>query len=556
MLTRLTIQNYALITNVEIEFREGLTIITGETGAGKSIMLGALSLLLGGRADTRVVRCRTAKSVVEASFLPRPELKPLFEVNNLDWDEQEIIVRREISASGRSRAFINDTPVNLKVLSEATSGLIDIHSQNSNMMLTDRRRQLEIIDALAENVEVREAYRREFRSYVALRNKLQTLRNEISQRRENENFIRFQLAQLDRLSPRAGELSQLERDSEVLGDAEEIKVGLAEAIDIIDGAENGLIAQMARVRHALSKVNFSLLEPGGDPDDPGIMQRLESVYVELKDISRTLFDTADSIEDDPDMLEHIQQRMSDIYDAMKRFNVATDSELAELHVDLKKQLSGLDSGDDDISELERRLKQSGKALKAAADRLTESRVAAAEVFSSRLVEATRPLGMQNLKFSAMLTKGKLTSDGQDDISFLCAFNKNQDLMPVAGIASGGETSRLMLGIKAVIAEQVNLPSIIFDEVDTGVSGDVADRMGRMMRDMADRIQVIAITHLPQVAAKGRNHYKVYKSDDEEKTVTHISLLDDESRVAELAKMLSGSEVDSAALLNARSLLQK
>lgn len=552
MLTRLTIQNYALISRVEIDFREGLSIITGETGAGKSIMLGALMLLLGARADTRVLRSKEEKTMVEASFVPRAALRTLLEQNNLDWDERELIVRREISPSGRSRAFINDTPVNLKLLAEVVTGLIDIHSQNSNVMLSERRRQLEIIDALASNAAEREAYRKCFRSYVALRSKLRDLRTEISQRRENENFIRFQLSQLDELSPKPGELARLENEAEILSDAEDIRGGIAEAVELVEAPDDGLIARMAKMRHTLSKINFSLLEREGDA---GLLQRLESVYVELKDISRTLDGTLESVDADPARLEKVQQRINELYEAQQRFKVATDTELVELHAQLRRQLQGLDGSEEDISGMERELKGLGKELKEAADRLSESRVKAAELFSAALVEQVRPLGMPNLKFSAMLTKGKLSADGQDDVSFLCAFNKNQELQPVAGYASGGETSRLMLGIKAVIASRVNLPSIIFDEVDTGVSGEVADRMGTMMKQMGERMQVIAITHLPQVAAKGKYHFKVYKSDDEEKTVTNISLLDEEGRERELAQMLSGSEVDEAALLNARSLLR-
>ncbi len=554
MLTRLMISNYALITHVEIPFSDGLTIITGETGAGKSIMMGALSLLLGGRADSRVVRDTTAKSIVEASFTPTPGLRPLFEANQLDWDDHEIIVRREIAASGRSRAFINDTPVNLKVLGECTSGLIDIHSQNSNLMLRDPRRQLEIIDAIADNGRQLAEYRDAFRNFIRCRNALREARNEISRNRENEEFLRFQLGQLDKLSPRAGELERLEQQSEVLGDAEEIRERLAEAMLLIDDSDQGALTRLTEARHLLAKVNFSLFENNPDPAAPGVAQRLESVYVELKDIAQTVEATLDSIEVDPAGLAKIEQRMLDIYEALKRFNAENDGELEKIHKDLKTRLADLGTSDTDLADMEREVKTAGNALKAAADALSETRAQAAERFSTLLVETARPLGMDNLKFSAMLSKGKFSIDGQDNIAFLCAFNKNQDLMPVDAIASGGETSRLMLSIKALIARQVALPSIIFDEVDTGVSGEVADRMGVMMRDMGRRIQVIAITHLPQVAAKGVNHYKVYKADDDEKTVTHISLLTPEQRIDEIAVMLSGSSVDDAARLNARSLL--
>lgn len=552
MLKKLSISNYALISEVEIDFQPGLTIITGETGAGKSIMLGALSLLMGARADSRVVRAKSGKSVVEATFSSRPQLKALFETNQLDWDDHEIIIRREVSASGRSRAFINDTPVNLHLLGETTAALIDIHSQNSNLLLSDPRRQLEIIDALSGNDKQLSQYRSRFKAFVALRNRLQTARNRISQQRENENYLRFRLTQLDTLAPKEGELSRLERQSEILSDAREIKERLSMACELIDGTETTAAATLSEARHLLSKVNFTLFD--NDADASTLSQRLESAYVELKDIASTLSRLAEGVDDDPQRLAKIEQRMADIYDALKRFKASDDGELERIHSTLRAQLDGLDTSETDLAGMEEQLKEEGRKLKEAADALSETRTAAAEKFSAMLTETARPLGMTNLKFSAMLSKGKLSADGQDVVSFLCSFNKNQELMPVAHTASGGETSRLMLSIKAIIAGQMSLPSIIFDEVDTGVSGEVADRMGRMMHSLGSRIQVIAITHLPQVAAKGDNHYKVYKADDEEKTVTNIALLSGPEREKELAVMLSGSAVDEAALLNARSLL--
>ena len=554
MLKRLSISNYALISSIEITFGEGLTIITGETGAGKSIMMGALSLLLGGRADTRVVRDKTAKSVVEATFSANSRLQPLFEASQLDWDEDEIIIRREVSATGRSRAFVNDTPVNLKMLGDITSSLIDIHSQNSNLMLRDAHRQLEILDALADNDELLAEYKTAFRKYVKVRNALQNARNEIASNRENENFLRFQVSQLDTLAPKAGELEALERQSEMLGDAEEIAANLSAATQLLDTGDNSIIAKLAEVRHTLSKVNFRLLE--GQGADSSLLQRLESVYIEAKDIAQTLLAMAERVDSNPALLATVEQRMTEIYDALKRYNAADDAQLVKIHQSLKQQLDTLDTSDADLHELESEMKEKGRKLRAAADCLSETRMRTAEKFSELLTQTARPLGMSNLKFAALTSKGKLTPDGQDNVEFLCSFNKNQELMPVSAIASGGETSRLMLSIKAIIASHVALPSIIFDEVDTGVSGDVADKMGAMMRNMGRQIQVIAITHLPQVAAKGQQHYKVFKADDEEKTVTSIAALDYDQRVAELAVMLSGSSVDPAAVMNAKSLLDK
>ncbi len=554
MLKRLSISNYALISSIEISFGEGLTIITGETGAGKSIMMGALSLLLGGRADTRVVRDKAAKSIVEATFSSNDRLRSLFEASQLDWDDSEIIIRREVSSTGRSRAFVNDTPVNLKTLGDITTSLIDIHSQNSNLMLRDQHRQLEILDALADNDELLAEYKAAFRSFVKVRNALQNARNEIAANRENENFLRFQVSQLDALAPKAGELETLERQSEMLGDAEEIAANLSAATQLLDTGDNSIIAKLAEVKHTLSKVNFRLLED--ESEDCSLLQRLESVYVEAKDIAQTLIGMTECVDCNPAQLAAVEQRMTAIYDALKRYNAVDDTQLAEIQQSLRKQLAALDTSDDDLHELESEMKEKGRKLRAAADRLSETRLSAAEKFSDLLTKTARPLGMSNLKFAALTSKGKLTPDGQDNIEFLCSFNKNQELMPVSAIASGGETSRLMLSVKAIVANHVALPSIIFDEVDTGVSGDVADKMGAMMRDMGRQIQVIAITHLPQVAAKGQQHYKVFKADDEEKTVTNIAALDYDQRVAELAVMLSGSSVDQAAVMNAKSLLDK
>lgn len=556
MLKRLTIKNYALIREVEIEFGPGLTIITGSTGAGKSVMLGALHLLTGSRVDSRAIHPEGPKATVEASFTPSERLRPIFEANELDWDDEEVIVRREISPSGRSRAFINDTPVNLKTLGEATANLIDIHSQNANTMLNDPRRQLEIIDAVADNIEVLARYRGQYHKFVAVRSRLRKLQERLSQDRENENYLRFQLSQLDNLKPRPGELAALEKETEVLNDAEDIRMLLGEATSGLDGGEGSVLSQLADIRHTLSRINFSLFENRNGDGTPGITQRLEQAYVELKDINASLEDMLDTVDADPERLLKAETRLMELYDALKRFNCRSEADLVALHKQLREREKGLSGTDGDLEELEKEMRDEAHTLKKIADELSETRAVAAEKFAAMLCRKARPLAMPHLKFSAMLTKGKLTVDGQDNVSFLCSFNKNQELMPVAGVASGGETSRLMLGIKAIIADHVHLPSVIFDEVDTGVSGDVADRMGRTMADMSRNIQVVAITHLPQIAAMGRDHYLVYKSDEADRTVSRVRRLAPEERVAELARMLSGSKVEDAAVLNARSLLEK
>lgn len=555
MLNRLTIKNYALIDEVEIDFKKGLTIITGETGAGKSLMLGALHLLTGARVDARAIRPNGPKATVEAIFTSSQRLKDLFEENQLDWDNQEIIVRREISPTGRSRAFINDTPVNIKTLAEATANLIDIHSQNANTMLNNPLRQLEIIDSVADNDDILSTYRNQYYKFIKVRNHLRELKETISSNRENENYIRFQLEQLDTLKPQKGELAQLERESEVLNDSEDIRELLSTSIYHLEGGEESVLSHLSDMRHLLSKINFTLFLNNNN-DDLNIMQRLEQAYVELKDIGFTLGGMLENIDSDPVKLHRIETRINELYDALKRFNCKSDTELVELHESLRRKVMGITDSSIDIESLEREMRNEAQKLKAMADILSESRRVAAEKFSTMLTQQARPLAMPNLKFSAMLTKGKLTIDGQDNISFLCSFNKNQELMPISGIASGGETSRLMLCIKAIIANHIQLPSVVFDEVDTGVSGEVADRMGRTMSDISQRIQVVAITHLPQIAAKGDTHYLVYKRDEADRTISSIRHLNNTERIAELARMLSGSKVEEAAILNAQALLEK
>lgn len=553
MLRRLTISNYALIDRLETEFNEGLTVITGETGSGKSIMLGALSLLLGGRADTKVIRHNDRKSVIEAVFSkPDPELRSIVETAGSEWDTDELIVRRELSPNGRSRAFINDSPVTLQALQELMPRLIDIHSQHQTLQLADPRHQLRIIDAMAGNSQLLANYKSLFNRYVRLRQRIETLRSEIARNRENREFMAFQLQQLDKLKPRRGELEEIERQFDIFSDSGEIKEQLSLASGLMAGNERSATALLTEARAALGKVDFSLFET--TTDSPGIQQRLESLYVELKDISETVEDFASGIDDDPMLLNKISARMDSLYEAQKRFGVDSNDELVALHESLRLKLVQTDDPDSSLAGLEEELKELARSLKEQAVELNESRVKAAEEFSDMLTATAMPLGLPNIKFSAMVSKGKLHSDGMDSVAFLCRFNKNQELMPLEKAASGGEMSRLMLSLKEILSTRLRQPTVVFDEIDTGVSGEIADRMGRMMHSMGASAQVIAITHLPQVASKGDSHFKVYKADNEDSTVTRLKCLDREERVEELAKMLSGDRIDDAALENAKSLL--
>ncbi|MDE6297235.1 MAG: DNA repair protein RecN [Muribaculaceae bacterium] len=553
MLEKLTINNYALIDSLELDFKKGLTILTGETGAGKSIMLGALSLLLGGRADTRVISDGGSKSIVEAVFTGvNEELKEYFDRNDLEWNDGEIIIRREIAQNGRSRAFINDRPVTLTILSQLSEQLIDIHSQHANARINDPQVQLEIIDVIADNESLRKDYLEEFASYVNLRSRIHRLRDNIERNRENSEFMRFQLEQLSKLNPKKGELEQIEARFELLSDADEIKERMSSAASALGGYEGGVIDRLGDVKGLLSSIDMKMF--GNNEDEPDIDERLESVLIEIKDIYETLDDFASSIDSNPAALAKTSERMNNYYEAVKRFRVGNADELVDLREELEEKLRAIDYGDSELPALEKEYKLKGRQLKERADILTASRHRAAEEFSSILNSTARPLGLKNMEFSVGFQTGKLTPQGQDRVEFLCAFNKNQQAGPVAKIASGGEISRLMLSLKRILASRMQLPTIIFDEVDTGVSGEIADKMGNMMVEMSRDMQVMTITHLPQVAAKGTSHFKVYKDDGAGKTNTHVRELGAEERVREIASMMSGSDVTEAALGNARELL--
>lgn len=552
MLETLIIRNYALIDNVSLRFSPGFTIITGETGAGKSIMLGALSLLLGERAEIKAISDKTRKSVIEASFSnPDPALELIFEEHGLDWNPDEILVRREISPSGRSRAFVNDSPVTLPVLTSVTGNLVDIHSQHSNILLSQSSSHLAIVDAFCGNGRLLAEYRADFSRYVTLRAKIRKIKQRIEKNRENRDFIAFQLEQLNKIAPKEGELKQVEQEFDMLSDADQIREDLGASYNLLDGGDNAVMGMLGEATSYLSKVNLSLFEQTEGDD---LMRRLDNVRIELKDISETVRDYLDRVDSDPARLAKVTARMNLLYDAIKHFKVADDDALVELHRELADKLNAIDFGDDDVAQLEQEARMLARELKAKADSLTELRVKGALDFAERLVATAAPLGLPNLRFSVEITQGKLTADGQDNAEFVCSFNKNHPMQPMAKVASGGETARLMLSIKSIMAKCMHLPTVIFDEVDTGVSGEIADKMGAMMRNMGSDMQVLAITHLPQVAAKGNSHFKVYKTDEEERTVSHVKVLDDGERVDELAAMLSGTEVNEAARMNARSLL--
>lgn len=555
MLNKLSIHNYALINQIDIDFKDGLSVITGETGAGKSIILGALSMILGGRADTKSIGNADKKSIIEATFYAKndAEIDKFCTSNDIDrFEDNNFILRREISSSGRSRAFINDTPVTLQQLRDAAIRLIDIHSQHQNLLIADAKYQLQIIDSIANNVNELNEYKTQFKKYIEIRNRLNQRKIEISKNKENEEFLRFQFDQLQKIAPKENEQEELERKYEVLSNAESIKDDLRHIVNTLSDNEDSVLSQISALKSVINRLNLDLF----NAESNDIKPRFESLYLELKDIAEQFGDYLSEVDSDPKELQSIEHRLNLIYEANRRFNVNNENELLKIKVDIESQLASIDNSDDDISALEQKKKSEGIKLKELADKLSLTRIKAADQFSSELIEMAKPLGMSNIKFSALVSQNKLTIDGQDSIEFLCSFNKNQSLNPISKVASGGEMSRIMLCIKAIIANCMQLPTIIFDEIDTGVSGDIADRMGEMMKEISDKIQVITITHLPQVASKGLSHYKVYKTDNEQYTTTNIKELSTEERIEELAQMLSGSKINEAAILNAQSLLNQ
>lgn len=550
MLESLNITNYALIDRMEINFHDGFNIITGETGAGKSIMLGALSLIMGERADTRAIKMSSQKSIIEAVFAVNGHdaLKDYCLTNDIDWDDSKCILRRELLPSGRSRAFINDSPVSLALLSGVALQLIDIHSQHQNQLLAKPDFQRHIIDTLANNEGLRTVFAQR---YNALREAVKTLKQakvRIAKSRENEEFIRFQIQKLDELSPVEGEQEELERTRDKMANITEIKSNIDLALNALGNDEFGILHQIDKLQGAVSE-----LAPVID-EESKLNDRLDMVRVELADIFSELQTVDENLGADPRELEYVESRLERIYDLEHKHDVETVEELIAIQRSLQQQIDELGDSDDTIQELERNARRAMSLAKQTAAELTKTRQIAAKQFGEELLAKAMPLGMKNLRVDINVSPADMTVNGMDNVEFLFAFNKNQKPTGVAGAASGGEISRLMLTIKSIIASRMQLPSIIFDEIDTGVSGDVANRMGDMMSRTANNIQVIAITHLPQVAAKGSVHFKVFKEDDEESTHTRIFQLSEDERVGELALMLSGDGNNATARATALHLL--
>ncbi|MBQ2046502.1 MAG: DNA repair protein RecN [Muribaculaceae bacterium] len=551
MIESLHISNYALIDKIDIDFHVGLNIITGETGAGKSIILGALSLILGERADTKVVRDNQKKSVIEAIFSARgyKSLEQYCSENEIDWDNEQCILRREITPNGRSRAFVNDTPVSLTQLQFIAQQLVDIHSQHQNQLLSSADYQLNVIDNLAKNENLLKEYSSRYSAFRNTVRKLKTTRNLIEQNNSEEEFMRFQLQHLERMNLVAGEQSELEKERDMLANMTDIKMRLESALAALTHDNINALSLIKEASDSCSHLSSIL------PNIEELTSRLEASRIEIQDITETLSEYDNNLNANPNDLDAIEQRLSEIYSLQHRHNVNSVEELISIREEIKEKLNAIENSEDVLKQLEVEAKQAQRYALEIAKEISSARKKEAEIFAKMLTERALPLGMKNLQCKVDVTNTtSLQPNGIDNIEFLFAFNKNQQLMPIGGKASGGEISRLMLSIKSIIADKMQLPSIIFDEVDTGVSGDVASRMGEMMHNISKNIQVIAITHLPQVAAKGDWQYKVYKEDDDTTTQTQIKQLTIDERINEIAIMLSGSTIEDTAIANARSLL--
>ena len=551
MLRSLYIQNYALIEKLDIGFDSGFSVITGETGAGKSIILGAIGLLLGQRADVKSIRKGASKCIIEARFdVSAYGMQPFFEANELEY-EDECILRRELYASGKSRAFINDTPASLVQMKELGELLIDVHSQHQNLLLNKEGFQLNVLDLLAHDEVELAAYQRLYNNWRQARQDLEALVARAEQSRADEDYIRFQLEQLEEANLTDGEQEELEQEAEMLTHAEDIKAGLYRAGQALNADEGGVLEALKDCQNTMMGLR-SVFAPAGELAD-----RLDSVYIELKDISQELADKEEEVEFNPARLDEVNARLNLIYSLQQKHRVDTVKALLSLQENYALQLSAITSSDEDIARLEAQVKELFSQVTAQALVLTEARTRAAREVERQMAARLVPLGMPNVRFQVEMGVRKEPSvHGADTVNFLFSANKNGVLQNISSVASGGEIARVMLSVKAMIAGAVKLPTIVFDEIDTGVSGEIADRMADIMQEMGDNDrQVISITHLPQIAARGRAHYKVYKEDNEVETNSHIRRLTDDERVEELAHMLSGATLTEAALNNARALLK-
>ena len=551
MLKQLYIKNFTLIDELNISLYPGFSVITGETGAGKSIILGAIGLLLGNRADSKAIKAGRDRCVIEAHFdLSRYGMQKFFDDNDIDYDADDTIIRRELTAAGKSRAFINDTPVPLTRMRELGEQLVDIHSQHQNLLLQKEDFQLNVVDIIAQDADQLKVYQKEYYAYRKAKELLEELKAEIAKNRENEEFMRFQHKELDDANLQEGELEQLEQEAETLSHSEDIKTALFEADNALSGENDSILDKLKNATHQLENICDVY------PSMADVTGRMQSSYIELKDIAQEISSSVDHVEFDPNRLDAINTRLDKLYTLQQKFHVETVTELIATRDRIAEQLSHIDNGDEDIEEKEKEV----AALLAKAEKqaalLTSIRQKSAKAIEKEMKGRLIPLGIPNVRFEIAFAEKPLSGNGADKVSFLFSANKSTQLQPVSQVASGGEIARVMLSLKAMISGAVKLPTIIFDEIDTGVSGKIAEKMADIMEEMGlQNRQVLSITHLPQIAAKGSHHYKVLKEETENGTISHMKELNNQERIEEIAQMLSGSDITQAALANAKELLR-
>ena len=551
MLKQLYIKNFTLIDELDISFNPGFSVITGETGAGKSIILGAIGLLLGQRADSKTIKQGADKCVIEAHFdLSRYNMESFFTENDIEYDLDDCIVRRELTASGKSRAFINDTPVQLSMLKELGDRLMDIHSQHQNLLLNKQDFQLNVVDILADDSKELDAYRQTFSEYRKAEQELSQLREDIERNRQNVDFLQFQYQELSSANLKEGELEELEQKSDTMTHSEDIKSALYEADSAFQDEDNGIIRSLRSSISALNGISKVF------PDAKELTERMDSAYIELKDIASEISDHLEDIDFDPSELDSVNNRLDKLYDLQKKYRAETIEELITTRDDLQQKLNNIENSDEALESLQASVAKLRADVEKKADSLTKLRTKAAQLIEKDMQGRLVPLGMPNVRFSISITKEQPGTYGQDKVAFLFSANTSTPLQPVSQVASGGEIARVMLSLKAMISGAVKLPTIIFDEIDTGVSGKIAEKMAEIMQEMGNNErQVISITHLPQIAALGSTHYKVSKEDTAQGTTTSMTMLTPDERVREIAQMLSGSDVSDAAIQNAKELLK-
>lgn len=554
MLQHLYIQNYALIETLDIDFENGFTVITGETGAGKSILLGAIGLLLGQRADTKAIRNGAQRCIIEAIFnLENYHMDSIFEEMDIDFDGKECIIRRELTSAGKSRAFINDTPAGISQLKDLGDNLIDIHSQHKNLLLSKEDFQLNVLDIIAHDLKELEQYKETFHKYKVALSALEKARKLAEDQQAEQDYLEFQLQQFEKADLKEGEEEELEKEQHTLEHAEEIKNALYQANDLLQGDRDNVIQMLRSASQKLD--NITNVFDGAEE----LAERIESCRIELKDVAEELENQAEDIDFNPNRQAFVEERLSLIYELESKHHVESLKELISIRDQLNDKLCAISNCEENILSLEKECKERESKVQELAGKLSEKRRFAAKLVEKSMCENLVPLGMPNIQFQVDISERQVPdSAGIDKVTFLFSANKNSSLQPISQVASGGEIARVMLSLKALISGATSLPTIIFDEIDTGVSGQIAEQMALLMKEMGEKSgrQVISITHLPQIAALGAHHYRVYKEDNAETTNSHIVKLNDEERIEEIAHMLSGATLTEAAINNARALIYK